>query len=79
MKFLIFSFLVFLSLQSCAFDAPMDNLEVDNSGEDSLFFANRLMKNFQEKVQEAQQKPPKESKAKPANKMGEYIDYEEID
>jgi hypothetical protein len=44
-----------------------------------LFFANRLMKNFQEKVQEAQQKPPKESKAKPANKMGEYIDYEEID
>ena len=42
MKFLIFSFLVFLSLQSCAFDAPMDNLEADNSGEDSLFFANRL-------------------------------------
>jgi hypothetical protein len=42
MKFLIFSFLVFLSLQSCAFDAPMDNLEAENSGEDSLFFANRL-------------------------------------
>jgi len=42
MKLLIFSFLLFLSLQSCAFDAPMDNLEAEKSREDSLFFANRL-------------------------------------
>ena len=44
-----------------------------------LFFANQLMKSFQKKAQEAQQKPSKEPKAKQANKMGEYIDYEEID
>ena len=44
-----------------------------------LFFANQLMKRFQKKAQEAQQKPSKEPKAKQANTMGEYIDYEEID
>ena len=44
-----------------------------------LFFANRLMKRFKKKAQEAQQKTSKDPMAKPANSMGEYIDYEEID
>jgi len=44
-----------------------------------LFFANRLMKKFEQNAREAQQQTAQEPKAKPVNKMGEYIDYEEID
>jgi len=44
-----------------------------------LSFANRLMKKFEQNAREAQQQTAQEPKAKPVNKMGEYIDYEEID
>ena len=44
-----------------------------------LFFANQLMKKFEQKAREAKQQTTQKPKAKPANKIGEYIDYEEID
>jgi len=57
MKFFIFLFLVFLSLQSCAFDAPTNDIEAEKSREDSLFFANRLALKIKEAHQYLKNNP----------------------
>ena len=44
-----------------------------------LFFANQLVKKFEQNAQEFKKQTTQKPKTKPANKIGEYIDYEEID
>ena len=44
-----------------------------------LFFVGKLMKKMEKNVKKTQEPKPQKTQAKPSDKMGEYIDYEEID
>lgn len=44
-----------------------------------FFFMGKLAKKMQEQAQETPKKKESKPKQKPSEKMGEYIDYEEIE